>query len=742
MLLSPSSPQDPSSPSAHSPSLPEIHRSPPLLTRAVAFALGLGLIGADPSLRFPAALWCSVAALASVLLRRRLPAGRLIRNHTIPLLLGIYAAPLSPPPVPSLPDGPHAVTGRVAGTPRPSLGQMNGDFALRMELVALKIDGIPVLGTLSLRVRGDPDLGRSDRIRCIARATAPGSLWVPHPDEWSVVERSPLATLDRARRLLRQRFRRTLPSRAAAWSCALLLGDRALLSSEVTRRFRAIGQGHLLAISGLHVGLLIALVRAFERRLPGSGRRRSGPIGALALLGYAGLAGADPPVMRAALFGALAMTNLRRSARPRLPELLVLALFVLGSGTGAGGEVSFWLSFAAVTGIALTMAGETRSSEPEGRRHRLGRSLRIACGAWLGAHVVLVWITPEVVPLGPLISLCFAPWLAAMLAGSILALIPGAPSVVGPVLEALSWCGEGVAGAVEFLPGTPWTLPPMPPIAASAVFAATLAMLSGRRRASAILLAVAIVAVLLHPVPRAPRLLAPNLGRGQGAFILGRSATILLDAGSLDHAEGGARTLRDRLWRAGRDRIDLVVLSHPHADHVLAIPGLLKRIRIGAVAIGPRFEEPSLGWAIERAITRAGVPLIRLSAGGHFRIGEFDLVALHPAARIPDGMSPSVNDDSLVVRIRGEGIDLLAPGDLEGPGLASVPAPGVRWLLLPHHGREAPGLVGWLRGAAPELVLTLGGGPPSEALRRVLAEDGIRWRAPARGTDLVEWVEE
>ena len=80
-------------------------------------------------------------------------------------------------------------------------------------------------------------------------------------------------------------------------------------------------------------------------------------------------------------------------------------------------------------GIAAATAGEA-SAPARSRFARAGRTLRIAFGAWLGAEVVLVWFTPEVVPLGPLITLVLAPWLAAMLGGSILA---GAEPYIAPL---------------------------------------------------------------------------------------------------------------------------------------------------------------------------------------------------------------------------------------------------------------------------------------------------------------------
>jgi len=709
----------------------------------------MGLAGgaAFPSGRGDAVTIAAVALLLSFAIRLWLPrVGSVCPRLLTPLILGILAAPLPPAAPLFLPGGPLAISGRIVGAPRPHPGRGAGESTLRVRLGALAVDGRALPGELDLSLAGDPPLGRGDRIEVLARVAVPGRVWVSHPDHMRGIGRSPAGALDRARRHLRQRLLRTLPRRAAVWSCALLLGDRALLDEETTRTFRATGQTHLLAISGMHVALLIAIARAIERRLPGPGpgRRRGRALAAAAILAYAGLAGGDPPVLRSALFAAIALLCARGGGRPRLPELLVLTLLLLGAATGAGGEWSFWLTFGAVAGIAVvSTSAEGRDPAPveRGRVARAARGLRIALGAWLGAQVVLVWITPEVVLLGPLITIILSPWLAAMLVGAIVALLPGTPALVAEPLELLARLGEGIAAAADQLPGTPWTLPPIPPLAASLIFAALLASLARRRRSAVLLIAAALVAVLAAPRPPRPALLVPDLARGQGAFILGESAILLLDAGSIDHAEGGARTLRDLLWRAGGAHIDLVVLSHAHGDHVLALPGLLARLPVGRVAVGPRFGESDLGRAIEGCVRRAGVPLSHLAAGARLRVGGFEIEALHPPASLPPGMRPSANDDSLVVRVRGEGIDLLAPGDLQGPGLASVFPPDIGWLILPHHGRDAPGGEAWLRAARPELAVSVGGETPSAELRAILAAIGARWREPAPGAPVLETLE-
>ncbi|MFQ5654932.1 MAG: ComEC/Rec2 family competence protein, partial [Planctomycetota bacterium] len=322
--------------------------------------------------------------------------------------------------------------------------------------------------------------------------------------------------------------------------------------------------------------------------------------------------GGDAPVARAVIFGILGRIATLRGGGANLLNALALALLLLGAW-GGGSSRGLVLSFSAVTGILLLAPGEGRAPRPKGvlRRLRRGilRGLRVSSGAWLGASVPLLLWTPEMVPWGPIFSLLFLPLLGALLATGVLSLLPGASlldPLLGPILCAEVGLLEGLARLLDHLPATPWSWPPIPPIAGALAVASVAAFIRGRASRGwpvALILLAALAA--LRP-PQGPGASLISLGRGQGLLIRGEESTLLLDAGSVDRAAGGAIAIRDTLRAAGRDRCDLVLLSHPHADHVLALPGLLERIPIGGVAVGPRFGISPLGAALLGSSTPRG----------------------------------------------------------------------------------------------------------------------------------------
>jgi ComEC/Rec2-related protein len=750
-----------------------LRRLPPLLPAVLAYLVGLLMALLLPSSPPPIPLSFTGPALlcASVLLwrsrgRDRSPRAGAALLLLLPALLGTAAAPVGTASLPSedaptgrtsdhpgscLPPGPCRLEGVVVGSPRPRLDTRHGadrlETVLRVRLSAPQRSqrettseepGEVLRQERIVRwiVRGDVTVGRGDRVRAIGVGGESESFHIPSPREFHLLERSILGVPDRLRASLRRGLRAHASRRGAAWGSALLLGDRELIPPHERALFRRIGQSHLLAISGLHVGILALLLRSATRRLPARAAGAGRQVSIVLLLLYALIAGAEPPVLRATIFCVGAFLVHSRAVRPRLPELWALSFLVVTGVSNEERSLGLWLSFLAVAAIALALERRTpgRGALPGtmnagGRKGRrlagLLEGLRIASAAWIGTHLLLVHLTPELVLIGPPISVLLAPWMVGVLVTTLLATLPDLGGALALPLDSLVGVGIALAEQLDRLPGTPTIAPPLSPVLLDLLLLAALALLCGGRRLTRGLLVLTLAALLFLPnLPRRATgtlLLAPPLGQGQGVYILGGEETILLDAGSVDLAEGGAPALHRELWREGRDRIDLLVLSHPHADHVLAVPGLLRRLSVSAVLVPPRFGDSALGAAILAALSRHEVEVVPVSSGDRIRVGSFTLDALHPPRESPFGVLPA-NDDSLVIRVRGEGLDLLAPGDLEGIGLASIPSPPrSAILLLPHHGRGAPGLLPWVRRVSPVHAIACGG-PLSADLREALGE--------------------
>jgi competence protein ComEC len=200
-------------------------------------------------------------------------------------------------------------------------------------------------------------------------------------------ERRP-STVEAFRQSLRERFRRHLTGDAAGLSTALVVGLRGDLSARTQAQIRDAGLAHLLAISGLHVGmvsgalfflvrLLAALVPGFSLRLPS--HRLAALAAILGALGYFLISGGTVPTQRATIVVVLAMGAILISRRPfSLRSLGFAALGVLLLQPAALITASFQMSFAAVLG--LIVAFQFSEMRATGTRPLTGRLLGYALG--------------------------------------------------------------------------------------------------------------------------------------------------------------------------------------------------------------------------------------------------------------------------------------------------------------------------------------------------------------------------
>ena len=147
---------------------------------------------------------------------------------------------------------------------------------------------------------------------------------------------------------------RSVPEPQAALGQALLLGLRDDLPDDLVEDFRVTGTSHVLAISGLHVGILLGISLAGSTWLLGR-RRQLYLVAPLVLIWlYAFLAGLPPSAMRAAIMGTVYLAALALG-RPRsvLPALGLAAAVMVGMSPRVLWSVSFQLSFAAMAGLAV-----------------------------------------------------------------------------------------------------------------------------------------------------------------------------------------------------------------------------------------------------------------------------------------------------------------------------------------------------------------------------------------------------
>lgn len=550
------------------------------------------------------------------------------------------------------------------------------------------------------------------------------------------------AGLDRWRDDLAGRIDARLPpSPARASLKALALGDTREFSDADWDSLRASGLTHLMAISGLHIGLLAGfgalLVRLLYRVAPGLGERLPRPLAeallALAFAGtYAALAGFSLPTQRAlaGLSAFLLARLLRRSLSVWSAyglALIAVLLFDPLAPLAAG----FWLSFGAVAWLLYAFA---RGGNPQPVWRQLPRAQLLLSLAL--APLTAYWFQQGSL-LGPLVNLLVVPWIAlvgvptTLLATSLTIIAPGLADwplqMAALALQPLWWLsaqiGAGQAPVASAAPGLFAVL--LASLGVAWLFAP--AGVAGRAWAPLLWLPLLWPAIA-RPAPGEVWLDVLDVGQGQAIVVRTRTHSLLLDAGPAapEGMDMGEAIVVPNLRHLGLSRLDRLLISHGDNDHAggrHAVAAALRPARIDA----------------QLAQAEAGVGLCQRGQQWDWDGVAFEI--LHP----PEHFPYLKNESSCVLRIAdGSGGRVLIPGDIgslieqrlarEQPAAIAADV-----LIAAHHGSNSSSSSVFLEAVgAGEVIYSAGWGnrfrmPRPEVLERVAQTGARQWSTAHSG---------
>lgn len=474
----------------------------------------------------------------------------------------------------------------------------------------------------------------------------------------------------------------------------LVDGDTSQLAPDLADAFKTAGLTHLMAVSGENLSLLLGAVLAIGR-FTGLGRRAGPLLAAITVVGFVIVARPSPSVLRAAVMGGIALIAIVTGReRQGIPTLSAAVLVLVLADPELARSYGFALSVIATAGILL-LAPSWRDRLARRMPRWLAEPLAVSAAAQVACAPLLAMLGGEVSLVAIPANLLAAPAVGpATLLGVFAALI--APLSLGtarvlvyPAGLAVGWI-TGVARTAAGLPGAAiaWQAGLVGGLLLIAALAAGTLVLRrrGPRRIAAAITAGAVAVMIaghfLAPgwPPAGWRFTVCDVGQGDGlALYAGPGRAVVVDTGPDPRLMD--RCLRDLRVTA----IPLLVLTHPHADHIDGIPGALHDRTVGTVVISPDSEGEERRFLPGRQVRTA-------ATGDTWTVGPVTLTVLGPlttervSTRDP---GTEVNNASIVMLAHWRGLTVLLPGDAEIEAQQEILAAGLPpadVLKVPHHG--------------------------------------------------------
>lgn len=504
------------------------------------------------------------------------------------------------------------------------------------------------------------------------------------------------------------------PAQARGLVPGIAVGDDSRLTPELQDAMRTVSLTHITAVSGAHVAIVLGAVLAALAWAPGW--LRAG-VGTAVLVCFVVLVRPEASVLRSATMGAVGLGALLLGRPSRaLPALCAAVVTLLVVDPWLARSYGFVLSVLATTGLVV-LSGPWAAGLTRWLPRTLAHVVAVPAAAQVCCAPVVILLEPAVatyaVPANVLAAAAVPPATVLGVVGAVLS--PWLPAVTEPLATAAGWFTGWIAwialGWAE-LPGSqvPWPagLGGAALLAALTVLVLVLALARHGPRVRMVGASVVGLVVLLSLVPGPRRavggLLAGvpddwlavqcDVGQGSGfALRSGPRAAVVVDVGPAGDA--AARCLED----AGVRSVDLLVLTHLHADHVGGLEEVLAAVTVHRALLSPHDAPRDAERYVLAALAEEGTVVERPGLGAHGEVGGgVTWRALWPTPRAVQLAAPGddqvANDLSLVVLLETPDVSVLALGDLEPGGqrglLPQLDAVGeVDVVLVPHHGSPA-----------------------------------------------------
>jgi len=563
---------------------------------------------------------------------------------------------------------------------------------------------------------------------------------------------------------------RILPEPQASLLTGILLGVETGIPADLMADFSATGTTHIIAISGFNISIIAGLFSGLSARL--LGRRRAMPVAVAGIILYTLLVGASAAVVRAAIMGSLYVIAIHYGRQSdALNSLMAAAILMTALNPFTLWDLGFQLSFAATLGLVLYTPVVQGWFEGGLRRLLSEEATQKATG--LLNEALIVTLAAQITTLPVIIYNFHALSLVTLLTN--LLILPAQPGVMLwgglatiagllwlPLGQALGWVAwlflTFTIVVVELTAHVPYASLDVRRVSLGLVclYYALLAggtivntqepsrlktlwqRLTDRFSTKALVAGLAIVVLLVwvaaFSLPDGKlHVTFLDVGQGDAIFIqTPRDQRILVDGGPSPTILLAALGRRMPFWER---TIELVILTHPHDDHVSGLIPVLESYKVKAFLDGGQ-EHPTPAYTqCLEVVQEKGIPYHLARAGMQIQSGKgLQMKVLHPQSELLSGTRSDVNNNSIVLHLVYGRISFLLAGDVEEEAewvlLSSKEDLASTILKSPHHGSDTSLNSKFLEAVNPQLAVIQCGadnkfGHPDPTTLAMLEEHGV-----------------